>query len=202
MRRRLSEKSAFTLRMLHMLHVLHMSGVSEEKDIRHKSNGFELLPPPAGGPPPSRREVFGMEKSKVGRTSAGARCAPLRCTTAQPTVANASSRCNDATQRCKCISQLQFLPTSYRHSTFPPQRPPSSREGDRRSGGRSSRIASPPTFHQLPIPRPPDLPPRGRGTAAAVEGVRPPQAVEGVNADGGRSSPIFTHSRYNSVNLC
>ena len=33
MRRRLSEKSAFTL---HMLHVLHMSDVSEEKDIRRK----------------------------------------------------------------------------------------------------------------------------------------------------------------------
>ena len=48
--------------VLHMLHVLHMSGVCrKKKDIRRKSNGFELLPPPAGGPPPSKREVFGME---------------------------------------------------------------------------------------------------------------------------------------------
>ncbi len=58
MRRRLSEKSTFTL---HMLHMLHMSDMLKEKDIRRKSNGFELLPPPAGGPPPSKREVFGME---------------------------------------------------------------------------------------------------------------------------------------------
>ena len=28
-----------------MLHMLHVSGVSEEKDIQCKSNGFELLPP-------------------------------------------------------------------------------------------------------------------------------------------------------------
>ena len=55
MRRRLSEKSTFTL------HMLHMSDMLKEKDIRRKSNGFELLPPPAGGPPPSKREVFGME---------------------------------------------------------------------------------------------------------------------------------------------
>ena len=55
MSRRLSEKSTFTL------HMLHMSDMLKEKDIRRKSNGFELLPPPAGGPPPSKREVFGME---------------------------------------------------------------------------------------------------------------------------------------------
>ena len=43
-----------------MLRVLHVFGVCrKKKDIRRKSNGFELLPPPAGGPPPSRREVFG-----------------------------------------------------------------------------------------------------------------------------------------------
>ena len=61
MRRRLSEKSTFTL---HMLHMLHMSDMLKEKDIRRKSNGFELLPPPAGGPPPSRREVFGVENRR------------------------------------------------------------------------------------------------------------------------------------------
>ena len=37
-----------------------------------------LLPPSADGPPPSKREVFGEEKSKVCRISAGARCAPLQ----------------------------------------------------------------------------------------------------------------------------
>ena len=43
MRHRLSEKSALTL---HMLHMLHVSGVCrKKKDIRRKSNGFELLPP-------------------------------------------------------------------------------------------------------------------------------------------------------------
>ena len=36
MRHRLSEKSAFTLHMLHVLRVLHMSDVSEEKDIRRE----------------------------------------------------------------------------------------------------------------------------------------------------------------------
>ena len=48
-----------------MLHMLHVSGVCrKKKDIRSKSNGFELLPPPAGGPPPSRREVFGVENRR------------------------------------------------------------------------------------------------------------------------------------------
>ena len=47
-----------------MLHMLHMSDMLKEKDIRRKSNGFELLPPPAGGPPPSRREVFGVENRR------------------------------------------------------------------------------------------------------------------------------------------
>ena len=57
----------------------------------------------------------------------------------QPSVANASNRCNDAAQRCKRISPLRFLPrcrgarpSIFRKlSIFPPQRPPSSREGDR-----------------------------------------------------------------------
>ena len=49
----------------------------------------------------------------------------------QPTVANTSDRCNDATQRCKHISQLQFPADILPTFDFPPQRPPSSREGDR-----------------------------------------------------------------------
>ena len=59
----------------------------------------------------------------------------------QPSVANASNRCNDAAQRCKRISPLRFChvvgariarpPIFCKLSIFPPQRPPSSREGDR-----------------------------------------------------------------------
>ena len=40
----------------------------------------------------------------------GAQCAPLRGTAMQPSVANASNRCNDAAQRCKRISSLRFPP--------------------------------------------------------------------------------------------
>ena len=68
-------------------------------------------------------------------------CAPLRGTAMQPSVANASNRCNDAAQRCKRISPLRFChvvgarnarpPIFCKLSIFPPQRPPSSREGDR-----------------------------------------------------------------------
>ena len=60
MRRRLSEKSTFTL---HMLHVLHMSGVSEEKDIRRKSNrggkseGLNNIGGRAMRAPTTRREI-------------------------------------------------------------------------------------------------------------------------------------------------
>ena len=64
MRRRLSEKSAFTLHMLHMLHVLHVSDVSEEKDIRRKSNGFELLPPPTGRSPSLEEGGLGFRRSR------------------------------------------------------------------------------------------------------------------------------------------
>ena len=56
MRRRLSEKSTFTLHMLHMLHVLHMSGVCRKKKIfsvkATGSNSFHRLravPLPRGG---------------------------------------------------------------------------------------------------------------------------------------------------------
>ena len=85
-----------------------------------------------GGPPPSRREVWGLRRSRPSALTSiayrgfavapmtlrassrrviitsGINGRPLRCTTVQPTVANTSDRCNDATQRCKYISQLQF----------------------------------------------------------------------------------------------
>ena len=61
----------------------------------------------------------------------------------------ATNCCNDKTQRCKCISSLRFPPRcrgAHRAPAdilptfdFPIPRPPSSREGDRRSGGRSRR---------------------------------------------------------------
>ena len=68
----------------------------------------------------------------------------------QPSVANASNRCNDAAQRCKRISPLRFLPRCRgAHCApadilptfdFPIPIPPSSREGDRPvGGGRSSQ---------------------------------------------------------------
>ena len=76
---------------------------------------------PRGGPPPSKREVLGFRRSKpAALPSIGYRGfavapmtlrAPLRGTAVQPTVANTSDRCNDATQRCKHISQLQFPAT-------------------------------------------------------------------------------------------
>ena len=80
----------------------------------------------------------------------GAQCAPLRGTAMQPSVANASNRCNDAAQRCKRISPFRFPPRcrgAHRAPAdipqtldFPIPIPPSSREGDRPvGGGRSSQ---------------------------------------------------------------
>ena len=161
--------------MLHMLHMLHVSGVCRKKKIfsvkATGSNSFHRC----GGPPPSKREVWGFRRSRppalpsigyrgfavapitlraparrVVKTS-GINGRAMRAPTGaavQQTVANASNRCNDATQRCKRISTLRFPPRcrgAHRApadilltSTSPPLRPPSSREGDRRSGGRSS----------------------------------------------------------------
>ena len=72
MRRRLSEKSTFTL---HMLHMLHVSGVCrKKKDIRRKSNGFELLPPLRRSPSLEEGGLW-IGKARVSGMSAGARCA-------------------------------------------------------------------------------------------------------------------------------
>ena len=61
----------------------------------------------------------------------------------QPSVAN-TSHSGNSPQRCRGAhcAPADILPTP---DSLPP-RPPSSREGDRRSGGRSSRIEHPPTF--------------------------------------------------------
>ena len=121
-----------------------------------------------------------------GRT--GAQCAPLRGTAMQPSVANAAHRCDF----CHVVgARIARPPTLFKPSIFPPQRPPSSREGDRRSGGRSSRIARPPTFCRLSISLSPYLPHRGRGTARRrwkefPGGGRHSQAPEGVKNPAGR----------------
>ena len=127
------------LHMLHMLHVLHMSGVCrKKKDIRRKSNGFELLPPLRRSPSLEEGGLWGFRRSRPPALPSieyrGFAVAPItlraparrvvitsgingramRAPTGaavQPTVANASNRCNDATQRCKRISQLQFSAT-------------------------------------------------------------------------------------------
>ena len=97
----------------------------------------------------------------------GAQCAPLRGTAMQPSVANASNRCNDAAQRCKRISSLRFLPLQRGRNRisslrflprcrgaprapvdipqtldFPIPIPPSSREGDRPAGGGRSSFSA------------------------------------------------------------
>ena len=115
----------------------------------------------------------------------------------QPSVANASDRCNDATQRCKHISQLQFPADILPTFDFPPPKT-SLLEG----GGPPQRWkefahrapADIPLTLAFPIQRPP----------SSREGDRP-QAVEGVIrrwkelSGGGRSSrrkafnPIFEH---------
>ena len=80
----------------------------------------------------------GDERARNARPYGGQRC-------------NRCNRCNDATQRCKCISPFRFPPRcrgAHRAPAdiiqtfdFSPQRPPSSREGDRPVGGGRSRRA-------------------------------------------------------------
>ena len=51
--------------VLHMLHMLHVSGVCrKKKDIRRKSNGFELLPPPTGRSPSLEEGGLGFRRSR------------------------------------------------------------------------------------------------------------------------------------------
>ena len=98
----------------------------EKFEISPKSprpSGASFTPSTAHGavPPPPRREVWGFAGQGLpALPSIGYRGfavapmtlrAPLRGTAVQPTVANTSDRCNDATQRCKHISQLQFPAT-------------------------------------------------------------------------------------------
>ena len=58
-------KSALVPHMLRMLHVLHVSDVLKEKDIRRKSNGFELLPPPTGRSPSLDEGGLGVSPVKA-----------------------------------------------------------------------------------------------------------------------------------------
>ena len=94
-----------------VLHMLHVSGVCrKKKDIRRKSNGFELLPPLRRSPSLEEGGLWDG-KSSVGRTSAGARCAPLqRCGKLQRLDAFATLGCILATVRCICNRRLHRRP--------------------------------------------------------------------------------------------
>ena len=97
--------------------------------------GFAVAPKPLRAP--SRRVVV-ITSGPNGRA--------MRAPTGYD---GATNCCNDKTQRCKCISPFRFPPRCrgahrapadiIQTFNFSPQRPPSSREGDRRSGGRSKR---------------------------------------------------------------
>ena len=162
-----------------MLHMLHVSGVCrKKKDIRRKSNGFELLPPLRRSP--SLEEGgLGIRRSRPPTLPSiayrGFAVAPItlrapsrnivvitvqingcgnirngRAMRAPTGYDGATNCCNDKTQRCKCISPFRFPPRCrgahrapadiIQTFNFSPQRPPSSREGDRPvGGGRSKR---------------------------------------------------------------
>ena len=130
--------------MMHMKHTKFGKGFSSRgRRARTPFNawGTNSFHRPRGGPPPSKREVLGVRRSRPSALPSIAYRgfavapitlrAPLRDAAVQPTVANASNRCNDATQRCKRISQLQFPADILPTPESPPPRPPSSREGDR-----------------------------------------------------------------------
>ena len=110
--------------------------------------GFAVAPKPLRAP---SRNIVVITVTGAAIYETGAQCAPLQGTAMQPSVANASNRCNDAAQRCKCISSLRFLPRcrgAHRAPAdilptfdFPIPIPPSSREGDRPVGGGRSKQA-------------------------------------------------------------
>ena len=111
----------------------------------NQPKGFPVAPKTLRAP---SRNIVVITVTGAAIYETGAQCAPLRGTAMQPSVANASNRCNDAAQRCKRISSLRFLP--------------------RCRGAHCAPADILPTF-DFPIPY---LPPRGRETAPwAVEGV-------------------------------
>ena len=69
--------------------------------------GFAIAPMTLRAP---SRNIVVITVTGAAIYETGAQCAPLRGTAMQPSVANASNRCNDAAQRCKRISPLRFLP--------------------------------------------------------------------------------------------
>ena len=137
--------------VLHMLHMLHMSGVCrKKKDIRRKSNGFELLPPLRRSPSLEegglwrgelQRLVASLQRSDVFAT-VGCTAVPRRGAHRAPVY----PRCynNPSSGRAKDHRGDRKAPICNRQQgrkalTGEAPRPPSSREGDRRSGGRSKR---------------------------------------------------------------
>ena len=108
----------------------------------------------------------------------------------KPSVANASHRCDFR----HVVGALIARPsTLFKPSIFPPQRPPSSREGDRPVGGgrskqavegvRASRARRYPANFRFPYPQ---RPPSSREGDRPVGGGRRSQAVEGVRNPAGR----------------
>ena len=102
MSRRLSEKSTFTL---HMLHMLHMSDILKEKDIRRKSNGFELLPPLRRSPLPRRGRSLGWKIER--RQNVGGRA--MRAPTTWRKIATVRCVCNAGLHHCN--GQMHLQPT-------------------------------------------------------------------------------------------
>ena len=137
---------------------------------RTPSTAHGLLPPPRAVPLPRRGRSWGIRRSKPAALPSigyrGFAVAPMtlralsrslvyspgdeRARNARPYGGQRCNRCNEAAQRCKCISPFRFPPRcrgAHRAPAdiiqtfdFSPQRPPSLREGDRPvGGGRSSQ---------------------------------------------------------------
>ena len=152
--------------------------------LRTPSTACERLPPPTGRSPSLDEGGMGIGKSKVGRMSAGARCAPLQrgrnrndemhlqrwAASLQRLDAFATDGCIAVPCRGAHFAPLSYIaaPVTVITTMF--------REGARRGLGATAKPLYPIDGKAAGLDRrnPQDLPLRGRGTAAAVEGVRPP----------------------------
>ena len=152
--------------MLHMLRVLHVSGVCRKKKIfgvkATGSNSFHRC----GGPPPSRREVWGLRRSRPAALPSiayrGFAVAPY-----DPSRVLSKGCYNIGDKRARnarpyrvrrCNRRLQM------HLTVAMMQPSVA------NASHSCNFRRHSTNSRFPLPK--DLPLRGRGTAAAVEGVR------------------------------
>ena len=92
----------------------------KKKDIRRKSNGFELLPPSADGSPPSKREVWGLRRSRPSALPSiayrGFAVAPITLRAPARSVVVKTSEINGRAMRAptggrRCNRLLQMHPT-------------------------------------------------------------------------------------------